>query len=64
MDVISKAHEVLRARRIARDDPAHGGDAARRRGERDAANLRANAAWERKHSDTFDPESFAKEIGP
>ena len=50
---------------------AHSGDLGHgqrvfgsRRGKRSAANLRANAAWSRKHSDTFDPESFAKEIGP
>jgi hypothetical protein len=47
------------------DNQGHGQRAfGSRRGKRSAANLRANAAWSRKHSDTFDPESFAKEIGP
>jgi hypothetical protein len=47
------------------DNQGHGQRAfGSRRGKRSAANLRASAAWSRKHSDTFDPESFAKEIGP
>lgn len=52
------------SRAEAGDDPAHGGRAARLRGERNAATLRANVAWERGQSGTFDPETFTKEIGP
>jgi CRISPR-associated endonuclease Cas1 len=63
-EAVSKAHEVLRARREAGDDPAHGGEAARRRGQRNAATLRANVAWERRQADTFDPDTFTREIGP
>jgi len=51
-------------RRRDGDDPAHGSEAAHRRGTRNAATLRANAAWERKQSGTFDPDSFAEEIRP
>jgi CRISPR-associated endonuclease Cas1 len=63
-EAVSKAHDVLRARRQAGDDPAHGGEAARRRGRRNAVTLRANVAWERRHTDTFDPRIFATEIRP
>jgi len=62
-EAVSKAHDVLRARREAGDDPAHGGEAARRRGKRNAATLRANVAWEREQSGTLDPGTFAREIG-
>jgi len=44
LDAVSKAHEVLRKLRQAGDDPAHGGEAARRRGKRNAATLRAIVA--------------------
>jgi len=63
-EAVSKAHRVLQARRQAGDDPAHGGQAARRRGERNAATLSANVAWERRQSGSFDPDTFAREIGP
>lgn len=63
-EAVSKAHEVLRTRRLAGNDPAHGGETARRRGKRNSAALRANFAWERKQSGTFDPGTFAREIQP
>jgi len=63
-DAISKAHEVLRTRRRAGDDPAHGGEATRRRSKRSAANARANIAWERRQSGSFDPRIFERQIGP
>jgi CRISPR-associated endonuclease Cas1 len=63
-EAVSKAHEVLRRRRLAGDDPAHGGQAARRRGKRNAATLRANVAWERRQTEIFDPGTFAVEIRP
>ncbi len=52
------------ALRLGRDDRAHGGEAARRRGRRNAETLRANVAWEREQSDDLNPASFAQEIGP
>ena len=55
---------MLRARRQAGDDPAHGGEAARRRGKQNAAVLRANVAWERRQTEVFDPDTFKREIGP
>jgi hypothetical protein len=64
LEAVSKAHEMLRTRRLAGDDPAHGGEAARRRAERNEANSRANVAWERRQSGSFDPGIFASEIGP
>jgi hypothetical protein len=64
LDAVSKAHEVLRKRRLAGDDPAHGGEAAQRRGRRNAATLRANVAWERRQACSFDPATFAEEIRP
>jgi CRISPR-associated endonuclease Cas1 len=64
LEAVATAHEVLRARRQAGNDPAHGGEAARRRGKRNAATLRANAEWERRQADSFHPGTFAREIGP
>ena len=63
-DALSIANEVLQDRRRTRDDPAHGGEAARRRSERLAANRRAIKEWERGHPGMFDPDSFAREIWP
>jgi hypothetical protein len=64
MEAVSKAHEMLRNRRLTGDDPAHGGEAARRRSNRCAANSRANVAWERRQSGFFDPNTFKSEIRP
>lgn len=58
----SEAQAALRARRSAGTDPAHGGHAAKRRGRRNSAALRANAAWERDQQNPADPEWFAREI--
>jgi hypothetical protein len=49
---------------LAEDDPAHGGEAARRRGERNAAVLRANVAWERSQTEAFDADTFTRDIRP
>jgi hypothetical protein len=64
LEAVSKAHDVLRKRRQAGNDPAHGGEAARRRGKRNAAVLRTNAAWERRQTEVFDPDTFTREIAP
>jgi CRISPR-associated endonuclease Cas1 len=64
LDAVAKAHEVLRARRQAGDDPAHGGEAARQRGKRNAATLRANVTWQRRQTSAFDPDTFTREIAP
>lgn len=45
-------------------DPAHGGEAGRRRGERNAAKLRANAAWKRRNPGVVEPDTYTREIGP
>ncbi len=39
-------------------------DAARKRGRRNSATLRASAAWEREQASDFDPGTFARGIGP
>ena len=64
LDAVAKAHEVLRPRRLAGDDPAHGGKAAKLRGRRNSVTLRANAEWERNQTGESDPEIFEKEIRP
>lgn len=57
-----KAGELTR--RLVGNDPAHGGEAARRRGKRNAVVLRANVAWESRQTEFFDPATFAREIKP
>jgi hypothetical protein len=64
LDAVAKAHAVLRARRLAGVDPAHGGKAAKLRGKRNSVKLRANSEWERRHTEELDPAIFEKEIGP
>jgi len=64
LEAMSKAHEALQARRLAGDDPAHGGEVGRQRGQRNAEVLRENAAWEREQLQVADPDAFAREIGP
>ena len=63
-DAVAKAHEVLRARRLAGIDPAHGGNAARLRGRRNSVKLLANAEWERIHTEEPDPATFERDIRP
>jgi CRISPR-associated endonuclease Cas1 len=45
-------------------DPAHGAEAARKRGATAAARLRANAEWEAEHGSDFDPDEFRREVLP
>jgi hypothetical protein len=56
--------KALQARRLAGKDPAHGGRAARLRGRRNSAALRANADWEREQAGDADPAIFTREIAP
>jgi len=63
-EAVSKAHEALQARRLAGDDPAQGGRAARLRGQRTSAALRTNAAWERDQDAPHDLSVFAEMIRP
>ena len=55
---------MLGAKRLTGQDPAHGGESGRRRGEKLAANRRAIAKWERKNPVQADPQSFEREIRP
>jgi len=64
LEAMSKAHETLQARRVAGNDPAHGGEAGRQRGQRNAETLRANLAWEREQLQVPDAAVFATEIKP
>lgn len=63
-DAVSKAHASLRKRRIAGDDPAHGGEAARRRGRRNSETLQLNFEWERTNPGGADFHEFEQEIAP
>ncbi len=63
-DAVAKAHAVLRERRSAGSDPAHGGTAAKLRGKRNSVKLRANSEWERNQVEKLDPAIFEKEIKP
>lgn len=55
---------ALAARRVAGNDPAHGGDAGKARGRRNASHHHANSAW--NHDTTYgqDSEYFSREILP
>jgi CRISPR-associated endonuclease Cas1 len=63
-NAVAEAHMALQAKRDAGRDPAHGGEAGRRRGRSNAAVLRANAAWERDQAEVQDPAIFTTEILP
>jgi hypothetical protein len=45
-------------------DPAHGGEAARKRGASNVRRMREADAWNRAHSEHPDPEQFKREILP
>ena len=55
---------MLRAQRLAGGDPAHGGNAAKRRGRQNSMTLLANSEWERSQTGEFDPAIFEREIRP
>ena len=55
---------ALASMREAGIDPAHGGNAARKRGETNARHARDAAAWARGHEATQDPEEFVRHILP
>jgi CRISPR-associated endonuclease Cas1 len=45
-------------------DPAHGGEAARKRGASNTRRMREAVEWDRVHSERPDPEQFKREILP
>lgn len=51
-------------RRAAGTDPAHGGNAGKSRGSRNAKHHKANAEWKCDDSDGKDSEQFTREILP
>lgn len=55
---------ALATRRAAGTDPAHGGEAGKARGRRNAKHYHANAAWNDGSSDVRDSERFTREILP
>ncbi len=55
---------ILAERRAAGTDPAHGGDAGKSRGRRNATHHYANAEWNGGGSDDQDSEYFTSEIFP
>ncbi len=61
---LAVAKRKLREKREAGTDPAHGGEAARKRGIKSAAMQRANFEWEKKHGSEVDPSQFEREIAP
>ena len=63
-DAAAKAHAVLRERRLAGSDPAHGGRSGKLRGKRNSAKLLANSEWERNQTEEMHPAIFEKEIRP
>ncbi len=61
---MAKANAALHARRRADDDPAHGGRAAHRRGQRQRNHQGAIRAWDEQHVEPIDPDVFRREILP
>lgn len=55
---------TLAAQREAGNDPAHGGDAGKARGQRNAAHVDAVVRWEREHGPESDSERFTRDILP
>jgi hypothetical protein len=49
---------------LAGSDPAHGGKAAKLRGQRNSVKLLANSEWERSQIEEMDPAIFEEEIRP
>lgn len=58
------AAAVLRQLREQGRDPGHGGEAARIRGQKNAAHQAAVREWNDQNADTHDPSVFASEIAP
>ncbi len=55
---------ALARRRTEGIDPAHGGEAGRAKGRRNAAHAVANAAWEAEHGSDWDPEEYRQDNLP
>ena len=55
---------ALARRRAEGSDPAHGGEAGRAKGLRNAAHSAANAAWEVEHGNGWVPNEFRRDILP
>jgi len=62
-EMVSGAHERLRELRDEGVDPAHGGEAASRRGQSVSVNNRASNEWNR-NNDRLDPDAFTARILP
>jgi hypothetical protein len=59
------AHETLSLRRLEGRDPAHGGEAARKRGSSNRERARQRADWDAAHRGSEKlKEWFAKEVVP
>ncbi len=54
----------LARRRAEGYDLAHGGEAGRAKGQRNAEHAAANATWEAEHGSGWDPEEFRREVLP
>jgi hypothetical protein len=62
-EMVSGAHDRLRELRDSGQDPAHGNDAAIRRGESVSANNRASQKWNR-NNERLEPATFTNDILP
>ena len=62
-EMVKGAHERLQELRDEGRDPAHGNEAATRRGESVSANNRASTEWNR-HNERLDPDTFTTQILP
>ncbi len=61
---LAAGRQVLGNLRYQGQDPAHGGQAARKRGKRIAQQIRARGAWNATHQPEPDVQAFRREILP
>jgi hypothetical protein len=59
-----QGQEILARLRAEGKDPAHGGDAARKRGRTQSSRRREERDWEREHDGRPDPDLFTATILP
>ncbi|MGH8945024.1 MAG: CRISPR-associated endonuclease Cas1, partial [Acidimicrobiia bacterium] len=62
--LVEYGQETLARLRAERRDPAHGGDAAQKRGRTQSRQRREEREWEQKHEERPDPELFPATILP
>jgi len=63
LKALADAAHLLRLRAKGKD-PAHGGEAARKRGAKNAQHMKTTVQWERVHQADADPNYFKQKVLP